>query len=296
MVIHCHQILHGHSCNFRFDSDEVVQSTVRQPETLAIMKWITSNPFVLSANLHGGALVANYPYDDTKDGEVHYSKSPDDKLFRQLALTYSTAHPFMNHAKPCTGFPSETFPNGITNGAQWYVVKGGMQDFNYLHSNCFEITIEMGCTKFPKARKLLSLWNAHKKPLILFMTQVHKGVRGYVKTADGDPLKRAVVAVSGINHNVLTANYGDYWRLLLPGHYNLTAKAEGFESKRKEVTVHDGLATTVNFTLKPLNVGGNSTEINNEQNDESDFVSLINGTSQTTKATMSPHQQDEKGL
>jgi len=57
---------------------------------LAVMKWIKSYPFVLSANLHGGTLVANMPYDDnpTQTNGQPYP-TPDDAVFKMLALTYS---------------------------------------------------------------------------------------------------------------------------------------------------------------------------------------------------------------
>ena len=37
----------------------------RQPETVALMRWVQKEPFVLSSVMHGGALVATYTYDDT---------------------------------------------------------------------------------------------------------------------------------------------------------------------------------------------------------------------------------------
>jgi len=62
----------------------------RQPEVLAVMRWFRQFPFILSANLHGGSLVANYPFDDSVSGRDGVATpSPDDKVFKKLARVYS---------------------------------------------------------------------------------------------------------------------------------------------------------------------------------------------------------------
>lgn len=125
--------------NFPDQYFSVRENQARQPETEAVMQWSLSLPFILSANLHGGSLVANYPFDDNKDGKSKvYSPSPDDALFIALAKSYSFAHTKMHLGKPCKqpGSPvtsflgnllEESFKDGITNGAYWYSVSGGMQ-------------------------------------------------------------------------------------------------------------------------------------------------------------------------
>ncbi|XP_038994472.1 carboxypeptidase SOL1-like isoform X3 [Hibiscus syriacus] len=48
---------------FPWNNDE----DARQPETKAIMSWLREIHFTASASLHGGALVANYPWDGSLD-------------------------------------------------------------------------------------------------------------------------------------------------------------------------------------------------------------------------------------
>ena len=50
-----------------------------------VMAWIHSYSWVLSANMHGGDLVANYPFDEAREGKPHLSApTPDDDLFKYV--------------------------------------------------------------------------------------------------------------------------------------------------------------------------------------------------------------------
>lgn len=79
-----------------FISIYIFFQTQIEPEALALMKWLDDIPFVLSAGLHGGSLVANYPYDDQPYGgeraPARPNLSPDEKIFEILANAYSQVH------------------------------------------------------------------------------------------------------------------------------------------------------------------------------------------------------------
>ena len=199
----------------------------REPETQAVMDWTWDHHFVLSANMHTGALVANYPYDGPNSGV--YSACPDDDLFIHISLAYADAHPNM---------ASGGFSNGITNGSQWYAISGGMQDWNYVWENGFDITLEQNEVKWPNSNQLAGLWEDHREPMLVYLEEVHDGVRGIVTNSNtGEPLS-ANISVQGIDHDILPdPENGDYYRLLPAGTYTITAQAFGYLPQSEIVTV-----------------------------------------------------------
>nr|XP_009860386.1 carboxypeptidase E [Ciona intestinalis] len=236
---------------------EAVRGIKIQPETEAVAEWIMSIPFVLSANLHGGDVVANYPFDESCDGELrHYQGCPDDAIFRQLSSAYSNGNSQMAGSTGCS--QDDDFHDGTTNGAAWYSIGGGMQDFNYLASNCFEITIEMSCVKFPPAYSLPVFWQLNQNAMIDYIYQSTCGVKGFLyDAASGAPVPDAAVIVEGIHHVVYSAADGDYWRLLVAGNYAIRVQAQGYElSEIKTVQIPECRpysAVELNFNLKKTN-------------------------------------------
>uniref|UniRef100_A0A1I8FH39 Peptidase_M14 domain-containing protein n=1 Tax=Macrostomum lignano TaxID=282301 RepID=A0A1I8FH39_9PLAT len=139
------------------------------------------------------------------------ARAPDDATFRQLARAYSSSTPVYDQSAQMSSLPHRTIHRRhLTNGAQWYSLYGGMQDYNYLNTNCFELTLELSCNKHPYAAELPSIGLRISTPLV--HVRCAQGVRGFVLDFDtGAPLSAVSVLVDGIDHAVLTAQDGDYW-------------------------------------------------------------------------------------
>ncbi|CAH8662968.1 unnamed protein product [Schistosoma rodhaini] len=96
-----------------------------QIETRMVMEWLDKINFVLGANMHGGDLVANYPFDKSITGNSAESITPDNPTFVELAESYADKHPRMKKGiKKCYDSDNH-FNDGITNGARWYSLNGG---------------------------------------------------------------------------------------------------------------------------------------------------------------------------
>jgi hypothetical protein len=215
---------------------------VQEPENTYFMSHAQSHNFVVSFNGHGGALVMNYPWDYT------YTLAPDNDALIKLALEYSTYNlPMYNGA----------FPQGITNGAAWYVVTGSLQDWSYDQTDCIDITAEISNTKWPAESTLDGYWDDNRESIMHYVKAARYGVNGIVTGSDtGLPLA-ATVTVAGIDMPVHTdPDFGDYYKLLDTGTYDITYTADGYIAHTEYgVSTTWGTPTVLDVALAPVASG-----------------------------------------
>lgn len=232
-------------------TDPVNTPDGRAPETQAVMLWGFDTTTNLSANMHGGALVANYPWDSNASGQSVYSPSPDDSVFVSVSRTYADNNPPMS-----TSNSHSSYDNGICNGADWYMIRGGMQDWNYVWRGNKEITLELGDTKWPPASTLPGYWNDNLESMLAYFERGHEGVRGIVTDGEsGAPLAATIVVVGNEYPTYSDPDVGDYHRVLGPGNYTLEISATGYSTKVLEnVVIRPGPAVRHDVALEPLAV------------------------------------------
>ncbi|MBN2171338.1 MAG: immune inhibitor A [Candidatus Krumholzibacteriota bacterium] len=240
-VAHERENANGVDLNRNFP-EPVGDHPTQEIETIHFMDDALAQHFVVSGNMHTGALVVNYPWDYTPD------PTPDEAAIIELSLEYSTYNLPMYNGN---------WPQGITNGWDWYWTHGCLQDWSYYITDCIDVTIEIYNTKWPSATALDGLWDDNRESLMHYAKAARYGVNGVVTSSStGLPLN-ATVTVTGNAKSVHTdpAN-GDYYKLLDDGTYTLTFEAYGYDPLEVTgVSTTWGTPTVLDVQLDPFATG-----------------------------------------
>lgn len=216
--------------------------------------------FAFSANFHGGAEVANYPWDGI------YTLPADNNWWVSICTAYATSAQNNSPAGYFDDLYSGSIP-GVTNGAAWYIIYGGRQDWHNYFKKGREITLEISATKNPNASTLPNYWNYNYDALLTYLENALYGLQGIVTNGQGQPLNSTITVVGHDNaYSTITTDpvNGDYIRMLLPGTYTVQFSATGYPSRTiNNVVITAGQKTTLNVVLGevtqeiPLTMGWN---------------------------------------
>ena len=219
-------------------------------ETQAFMNYGKKHPFVMAMNIHGGAEIANYPWDyKTQD---HADKTWWIYICKEYADTaqYYSPSGYFEYQPSGADYP------GVIEGASWYLVSGSRQDWMNYFAHCREITLEISNTKTPPASELENFWTYNYRSFLNYLEQAIYGIRGTV--IDGctyEPIK-ALITIN--NHDTDSSQvyshlpHGDYYRPIAAGSWTMIVSAPGYQSDTiTSITIENKSIAMRNITLYP---------------------------------------------
>ncbi len=202
----------------------------REIEVQQIMRFQAGRKFSLSANFHGGTIVANYPWDSK------YDPHPLDGFVKELSTGYAELNPEMKS--------SREFPGGITNGAAWYIVRGGMQDWSYFWHNDLQITVELSHQKWPNFSRIPQFYKDNRDSMVFYMREIHRGggfkfnranVSGTVEIVKTSP--------ESLNLGIYSFRDSEFYKVMPEGEYVFKVKEKNKSQKTFNLRVEKDLIT-----------------------------------------------------
>jgi hypothetical protein len=235
--------------------DPVTPNTIKEKETIDMIKFMRKHRFVISANFHAGTEVVNYPWDRWLS-KIH----ADDNWFNKISRNYAdTAHFYSG-----SGYMN-ALDNGVTRGAVWYIVYGGRQDFVTSELQGREVTIELDYEFITPVAQLQLLWQYNFHSLLGYLENTLYGIHGLVRNASSLAPISAKIFITGYDkdssHVYSDTLTGSFVRMLSPGSWNLTFSANGFKNLTiNNIIVQSEQKTYIIADMVPLSDNNDSTK------------------------------------
>ena len=218
-----------------------------EPEVEAMMNFADEHYFSISANLHSGSEIVNYPWDSFYKEEFYL---PDNYWFEQICSRYvATAREIDPEY-----MVSDIAQSGYVFGSEWYKIAGGRQDYmNYFH-RCREITIELSNTYLLHPDFLDEFWLKNRVSLINLIGESLHGVTGRVTDIYGNALANAEVIVlnKDTQYSTVFTNDDGYYFRYLPSDsiYEIAVFADGYETMNQVVATQNDEQVNLDFMLR----------------------------------------------
>jgi len=220
-----------------------------QPETQAIIDWVTPIHFVMSVNFHCGAEIVNYPWDAwTTQQRAH----ADADWFRYTGQNYAS----LCQAQDTAYLYGDYRGRSVIEGADWSPLIGGRQDYMTYYQRCREVTIEMSHMPLITDTTLLpTYWDKNKDALLSYAMECSYGFWGVVTDAATHEPVEAMVKV--LNHDRFHSEVlshlplGVYHRPIMAGTYTVEVSAPCYQTATFTVTTRPGMAVRHDVELQP---------------------------------------------
>ena len=242
-----------------------------QSETNIFIGLADTVNFTISANMHGGAEVCNYPWDTWSNIAaddnwwMHVSREYADSCQTNSGNGYFEWSNWNNQSA-----------NGVVNGYDWYTIDGGRQDYMNYYRSCRELTLELSNDKTPNPNDLPELWDANYPSLLNYMEQALYGLRGIITDSiTGVPIKAKIEIIGhdiDSSHIYSSLPIGNYHRHLIQSNYDVTFSKSGYYPKTINTTIINNSTTIQNVQL--VSIDNTPNTINEEKENIKDALSI----------------------
>lgn len=211
-----------------------------EPEVASMKKLLDSHHFVTGISYHTYSELILYPY-----GYAAGVISPDIDAISNLAETMAATIPKQNGG---TYTPQ--------NSWELYPAMGGTDDYSYGAHGIFGYTFELGTEFIPPANEVAQIAENNIEAAMILLTRAdHSTLTGHITDAETGAPIAAEVLIEGIDDSPVFRSpyksnhqYGTYYRILMPGNYNVTYKADGYITQ----TINEVSITSTNLTIQDI--------------------------------------------
>ena len=219
-----------------------------QPETTAMIDWVTPKNFVMSANFHSGAELLNYPWDSWRTSQRTHA---DDNWYRYICQNYAS----LCQAEDTAYLRGEDNGKSVTEGGDWYVIRGSRQDYMNFYQHCREVTVEISPYHIYDTTILPTYWTKNKNALLSYAMECDYGFWGVVTDAVTHEPVEAMIKV--LNHDIFYSEVysylplGAYHRPIMAGTYTVEVSAPCYQTVTFTVTTKPGTKVRCDVELQP---------------------------------------------